>query len=128
MISTLSYLNLIFSVLYFLEYLQNSNPFVIGGLLAVVIFNWMALRNQEKNQFQWTFVQWITALLTVCFAVFTGYSAVVVLLGAIEYHYYPAAAILLVTAGLLFAITILFHLYLNLDKSIRKKSDQLFDN
>lgn len=128
MIRTLSYLNLIFAVLYFLEYLQNGNSFVISGLLATVIFNWLALRSLETEQFRWTVFQWLTALFTFSFALFTAYGAIVVLLDAMEYHYYPVATIGLIVCGLFFALSILFHLYLSLGKSIRKKSDQLFDN
>jgi len=128
MIRTLSYLNLIFAVLYFLQYLQNGNSFVISGLLAAVVFNWMALRSVENGQFKWTAFHWIIAVLTLCFAVLTGYSAVIILLDAIEYNYYPITSILLFGSGLLFSAVILFHLYLCLVKSIQKKSDQLFDN
>jgi len=128
MISKLSYLNLTFSVLYFLQYLQNSNSYVISGLLAVVLFNWMALRSQEKERFEWTVLHWFTALLSLSFAVFTGYTAVTVLIGSMEYRYYPFTSLMLIAAGILFTAAILFHLYLSLNKSIRKKSDQLFDN
>ena len=128
MIRTLSYLNLIFAVLYFLAYLQNSNSFVITGLLAVVVFGWMTLRSLEKEQFKWTVLQWIAGIMTFFFAVFTGYSALVVLLGAIEYNYYPVSAVVLISCGLLFALSVLLQLYLSLVKSILKKSDQLFDN
>ena len=119
---TLSYLNLIFAVLYFLEYLQNGNPFAIAGVLAVVIFNWMELRGLEREQLKWPVFQWVTAALTLCFALYTGYSAVILLLDAIEYHYYPLASILLISSGLGFTLAILLHLYLGLKKSIIKKT------
>ena len=128
MIRTLSYFNLLFAVLYFLGYLQNSGAFVISGLLAVIVFNWMALRSLENEQFQWTVFHWAAAILTLSFAAFTGYTATTLLLDVVEYRYYPAPAITLISCGFIFTLAILFHLYLTLAKSIRKKSDQLFDN
>jgi len=123
MLKSLSYLNLIISVSYFLAYLQNASRLVVLGLLAVVIFNWMMLVNLERERFQPSLVQWIFAAVTLFFAVFLGYGAIQQLLDAIGYYYYPGSMILLIAAGLFFTLTILFHLFLSWSRNSVKKDD-----
>ncbi|KIO76492.1 hypothetical protein TH53_14765 [Pedobacter lusitanus] len=123
MLGALSYLNLIFAVLYFLAYLLNGNRLVVLGLLIVIVFNWMALRNLEIRQRQWSAFQWLAALITILYAFYMGYGAVLLLLDAIRYQYYPAAAILLILSGLIFSFTIILQLFAGLYQKTNKKSD-----
>lgn len=123
MLRTLSYLNLIFSVAYFLGYLQNASRWVVLGLLSVVVFNWMVLVNAEREQFKWSVLQWAFAGLTLLFALFIGYSAVQLLLDAVEHAYYPGSNILLIAAGMLFTLVMLCHLFLSGAKTLVKKDE-----
>lgn len=128
MIRTLSYLNLIFAVIYFLAYLQNGSFEAITGILMVVVFNWMVLRGLEKDSPKWTAFQWVNAALSLLFAVYISYGATILLLDAISYQYYPMSSMLLSGSGILFALSIFFHVYLAFRNRITKKADQLFDN
>jgi hypothetical protein len=119
MLRTLSYLNLIFAVLYFLAYLLNGNRWVVFGLLIVIVFNWMVLRSMETEQAKWSLLQWVAGLVTLLYASYTGYSAVLLLTDAIEYHYYPAETILLISSGLLFSFFIVLQLLMSLYKKNR---------
>ena len=123
MIITLSYLNLLFAVIYFLAYLQNGNAFVISGLLAAVVFNWLSLRKTETGSLKWTVFDWLIGGITCCFAGYTTYSSVVLLTDAIGYNYYPASVTVLIGCGMVFGLTLIFQLYLALVKSIQKKSE-----
>lgn len=123
MLKTLSYLNLIFAVCYFLGYLQNSNALVISGLLASLVFNWLALRNLEREQFKRTLFVVFLALATLMFALYIGYSAVFLLTDAIAYQYYPLNTVLLIISGVFFAFSLLLHVFNSALKYSVKKDD-----
>ncbi|MET1053748.1 MAG: hypothetical protein ABWY16_00430 [Pedobacter sp.] len=111
MLRTLSYLNLIGTVCYFLAYLQNGNSIVITGLLGVIVYQWLSLRNQERGQSSWTVIQLIFAFLTLVFALYLGYGGFSLLLSLMEYQYYPLSSLTLVGYGLLLMFSLLFHLF-----------------
>ena len=116
MLRTLSYLNLVLAVVYFLGWLQNGSGWIIAGLLFTVVFNWLVLRNIEQASFGWSFPQWFTAVLTLLFAFFTGYSAILLSLSTIEYSNYQWDTLLLIFLGFLFSCTLLSHLFLSRPK------------
>ena len=116
MLRTLSYLNLVLAVIYFLGWLQNGNGWIIAGLLFTVVFNWLVLRNIEQSRSGWSFPQWFTAGFTLLFALFTGYSAILLSLSTIEYSNYQWDTLLLIFLGFLFSCTLLSHLFLSRPK------------
>jgi hypothetical protein len=128
MLRTLSYLNLIFSVIYFLVYLQNGGFGPVSALLGVVVFSWMVLRGLENGQEKWPLLQWVAALMSLVFAGLTGYGAIVLLLDAVEYQYYPLQVLLLIVSGFLFAAAVLVQLFAAYSNNYSKKSKQPFDN
>lgn len=123
MLKTLSYLNLALAVCYFLGYLQNSNALVVSGLLAGMVFNWLVLRDLERQQFKRGYFVYLLGLATLLFAAYIGYSAVLLLLDAIGYQYYPFNIILLISSGLFLALCLLLHLLNSAFKYSAKKDD-----
>lgn len=121
MLSLLSYFNLLLSVVYFFAYLQNGNSWAISGLLIVVVFNWLTLRGHEKQEFQWSVLQSLVAVPAILFAVYIGYSAVLLIIDAVAHLYYPWNTLLLIASGLIFAFTIFFQLVLSYLKHSGKK-------
>ncbi|WP_158796493.1 hypothetical protein [Pedobacter sp. L105] len=113
MLKNLSYLNLILSVVYFLSYLQNAGYWVVSGLLSVIVFNWLTLLSLDREQIKWFVFQWFFGAITLLFALYIGYSALQLLLDAVEHSYYPGATVGLVAAGILFTLLLLFHLFLS---------------
>ena len=116
MLRTLSYLNLILAVVYFLGWLQNGSGWIIAGLLFTVVFNWLVLRSMEQAISGWSFAQWFTAVFTLLFALFTGYSATLLSLSTIEYSNYQWNTLLLIFLGFLFSGTLLIQLFLSRPK------------
>lgn len=123
MLRTLSYLNLIGAVCYFLAYLQNGSSFVIGGLLAAVVFQWLVLRSEESGRHTWNIIYWLFAAFTLIFAFCLGYSALFLLLAAMEYQYYPPASLLLTGSGFLLMFGLLFHVILSWRENLVKKDE-----
>ena len=121
MLRTMSYVNLIFAVCYFLAYLQSGSSTVILGLLVVVVYSWLVLRKLEREEPGWGVVQWLLAACVLVFALYIVYSAVSTLLDAIDYQYFPASSLLLIGSGLLFSLGLFFHLYLSLGANNEKK-------
>jgi hypothetical protein len=128
MLKTLSYFNLIFSVIYFLVYLQNGGFGPVSALVGVVVFSWMVLRGLENEQKKWPLLQWVSAVMSFIFAGLTGYGAVVLLLDAMEYHYYPLQVLLLIVSGFLFTATVLVQLFRAYCNNYSKIIEQPFDN
>lgn len=123
MLMTLSYFNLLLSVVYFLSYLQNGGSLIIAGLILVIIFNWLTLRSLEKQQQGWSALRWFTAVLTLFFGAYIGYSAILVLKDSFAHDYYPAATIRLIVSGLIFSSSIFFQLILSFHKKTNKKTE-----
>ena len=122
MLRSLSYLNLIAAVLYFLVYLQNGSSWPVTGLLCVIVSNWMTLRSLERDHDKWSVLQWPLSFLSLLYALFLLYSAGNLTLGAINYQYFPLDSILLVISGLLFAVLIILQLFLSFREIVVKKS------
>ncbi len=123
MLKTFSYLNLIFAVSYFLGYLQNGGRLAILGLLTVVVYNWLVLLDTERRRLRLKVLRWILAFPTFLFALFIGYGDVVLLLDSIDHQYYPWGIIVLITFGLCFAISIIFHLFASIRENYVKKDE-----
>jgi hypothetical protein len=123
MLKISSYFNIIFAVLYFLMYLQNGSSWMISALLMVVVFNWIVLRDLEIERLKWTFFHWVLAGITLAFALYLSYSSILLLLDAVEYHYYVWNNVLLISSGLCFAAVILFQLLFSWSQFQIKKSD-----
>ena len=123
MLRTLSYLNLIGTVCYFLVYLQNGNPTIILGLLSTIVYQWLILRSQEQERGAWGIIEGFFAVLSLVFALYLGYSAVLLLISVIEYEYYSWNSMLLIGSGLLLMLALLFHLFLSWREKLVKKDE-----
>ncbi|SEA27165.1 hypothetical protein [Pedobacter hartonius] len=123
MLRTLSNFNLVCTVCYFLGYLQNGSRIVILGLLTAIVYNWLVLRNMERGQSRIHFLQWLLAALTLSFALYIGYSALFLLLAAIEYRYFPWKDITLIASSGITMLALIFHLFLSIRESLVKKDE-----
>jgi len=123
MLRTLSYFNLAGTVCYFLVYLQNGSRYVILGLLSAIVYQWLILRSQERGQGGLTMFQRLFAAITFIFALYLGYSALLLLFSAIEYQYYPWGTLLLTGSGFLLMLGLLFHLFLSWRANSLKKDE-----
>jgi len=121
MLRTLSYLNLVFAVVYFLAYLQDGNIIVVLGLLVVVVFNWLALLNLENEKPDWSMWQWFCGGITILYALYMGYGAISLFIDTIAHHYYPGVSVRLIISGLFFAFTIFLQLFKSWQEKIDKK-------
>lgn len=123
MLKAISFFNLIFAVVYFLVYLQNGNGWIVLGLLAVVVFNWIVIRSLETGQLNRTALYWVFVLPDVSFGLFTGYNHIHLLIDVIDSGYYPWNTVRLITSGLVFATTILLQVFLSWFEFKLKKTD-----
>jgi len=123
MLRTLSYFNLVCTVCYFLGYLQNGSRMVILGLLTAIVYNWLVLRNLERGQSRFHFLQWLLAASTLSFALYTGYGALFLLLAAFEYQYYPWKNMVLIASSGITMLALVFHLFLSIRESLVKKDE-----
>lgn len=122
MLKNLSYFNLVLAVCYFLLYLQNGSSFVIAGLLGVVVYNWIILRNMERSEKAWKLWQVIPLLLSLFFALYTGFSSFELLLDALDYHFFPAGTVWMIIMGSVFVMAIVSQIFLSW-KYINGKKD-----
>lgn len=121
MLKSLSYFNLIFTIIYFLQYLQNGSSVTVAGIISVVLFNWLILRGLERGALKWTVFEWLTGIPAFVFALFTGFSAIFLWSDAIEYDFYPFSSILLIFFGLLFSLGLIVHIFVSFAQKTSKK-------
>ncbi|MHA4893683.1 hypothetical protein ACXZ1K_02935 [Pedobacter sp. PWIIR3] len=110
MLKTLSYLNIAFAILYFLLYLLNSTSYAMAGILVVIVFNSLVLRNIEQQK-AFKLVHFIIGATNVFFAGFLILWVTHVVLSSLRYDYFGNSW-LYIMLSISFIICILLHFVL----------------
>lgn len=122
MLRSLSYINLILLVCYFLAYLQNGSAFTVFGLLGATVFSWLILRRLE-GQKPFRFAENLFAVITLGFCFWLTLGAVNQLLDAIDYQYFPFSLLSLISYSFLLAILLSLHVWQSSREYLLKKDE-----
>ena len=87
MLQKLSYFNLMFAIAYILIFFRENNLNFTMGILMIVIFNWLALRSNQINNYRWSIWHYVTGLWSMYYVAFLLYGAFNVFGLAIEYQF-----------------------------------------
>lgn len=123
MLKTLSYFNIFFAVIYFMEYLQNSSYWVISGLITVIIYNWLILLQLESGKPGIPGPGMPFGAAAFCYAVYTAFNALKLSFSAIEEDYLDRAMTILCMSALVAAGCIFGQLLISALNHYSKKSD-----
>ncbi len=108
MLKTLSYLNIAFAILYFLLYLLNSTAYAMAGIVVVIFFNTLVLRNIEQRK-TFKLVHFMIGATNVFFAAFLVLWVTHVILSSMRYNYFANTWLyILLTVPFIFCIGLHF--------------------
>lgn len=109
MLQKLSYFNLFLAILYMVVYLKSGNLTSTSGILAIVVFNWLALRSFELGNYQWKTWFYPFALWSLYYAGLLIYGLVNVIVPAIEYRFMSSDNQVYAALTALLVIGVLWH-------------------
>ena len=110
MLQKTSYFNLMFAIAYILIYFRENTLNFTMGILMVVIFNWLALRSYQINNYKWSLWHYITGMWTLYYIVFLLYGVVNVLSSAIQYQFASNDTITFIILSFVLSIVVLLQL------------------
>jgi hypothetical protein len=87
MLKILSYLNIALALTYFMAYLMNSYSFAILGVLLVIVYNGLVIRNVEK-EIRFTAVHYALGAVCLLFAGFLTLWIVNIVRSSIAHNYF----------------------------------------
>ncbi|WP_113651521.1 hypothetical protein [Pedobacter namyangjuensis] len=109
MLQRLSYFNLIFTIIYLLVYLKDGTVNSTLGILAIIIFNWLALRSFQLENYKWKIWHYLAGLWSLYYAGFVLYGAFNILLSSIEYEFISSDTRMLLILSFVFGIGVIVH-------------------
>ena len=109
MFQKLSYLNIIFSVIYVLVYLKNGLLNSTIGIFMVIVFNWLALRGNQLENFRWNIWHFITGLWSLCYVGYIMYGLINIFISAFEYEFVSDDTRTFLVLSSVFSIAVILH-------------------
>lgn len=83
----LSSLNIVLSIIYVLVYLKSGTLNSTAGIFMITVFNWLALRSFQLNDYRWKIWHYLIALWVVYFVGTLVYGAINILSSSIAYNF-----------------------------------------
>lgn len=87
MLKSLSYLNIVFAIIYFVCYLMNSYSWPILAMLLIIVYSGLVLRNLEK-EVRFTAVHYVPGTFCLIFAGFLTLWTVNIVRSSITHDYF----------------------------------------
>ncbi|RZK56919.1 MAG: hypothetical protein EOO87_04240 [Pedobacter sp.] len=119
MLQRLSYFNLIFTIIYLLVYLKDGTVNSTLGILAVIIFNWLALRSFQLENYKWKIWHYLAGLWSLYYAGFVLYGAFNILISSIEYEFISSDTRTFLVLSFVFSIAVIVQFVSYLAKNLR---------
>ncbi len=108
MLQKISYFNLMLSIAYILIFFRDNTVNFTMGILMIVIFNWLALRSYQINDYKWSFWHYLAGLWSIYYILFLLYGTVNVLISSIEYQFASNDTITFIVLSFMLSIFVLF--------------------
>ena len=110
MFQKLSYFNLIFAIIYVLVYLKDGTLNSTAGILMVIVFNWLALKSYQLENYKWKLWHYLTGLWSLYFIGTIIYGVFNIVAPAIEYNFVSNDTLTYLSIGIVFSISVLMHI------------------
>ncbi|NQX42036.1 hypothetical protein SAMN05421820_109308 [Pedobacter steynii] len=108
MFRILSYANILFAIAYLLMFLLNGSNVVIFGILVVVVFNVIVVKNIQEGWGKPGLIYYVLGLGCLGFAAFLSVGLIHIVRSSIAYHYFSNTLNYMVLTTL-FVLCIVIH-------------------
>ena len=119
MFQKLSYFNLIFAIIYVLVYLKDGTLNSTVGILMVIVFNWLALRSYQLENYKWKLWHYLTGFWSLYYAGFIFYGAANIFISSIEYDFISNDTKTFLALSLIFSLAVCIHFAIYLRKHFK---------
>lgn len=109
MLQTLSYFNIIFALVYVLVYLKDGTLNSTAGILMVIVFNWLALRSYQLDDYKWKVWHYLIGAWSLYYAGYIMYGLINILTAVFEYNYVSNDTISFLTLSGVFCLAVISH-------------------
>ena len=121
MFQKLSYFNLIFAIVYVLVYLKDGTLNSTAGILIVIVFNWLALKSYQLENYKWKLWHYLTGLWSLYYAGFVLYGAMNILISSFEYNFVSNDTKTFLSLSFVFSLAVGIHFVIFLWNSLKHK-------
>ncbi len=109
MLQKLSSLNIVLAILYVLIYLKSGTFNSTAGIFMIIVFNWLALRSYQLDDYKWKVLHYLTGLWTLYFIATLIYGAVNILGASIEFDFITNDTLTYLVVNFVFCAFIVTH-------------------
>jgi uncharacterized membrane protein YdcZ (DUF606 family) len=87
MLQKISYFNLIFAIIYVVVFFRDSSISFTMGIVMIVVFNWLALRSYQIDNYKWSLWHYIAGLWSLYYVGVLFYGTINVFQTVIDYQF-----------------------------------------
>lgn len=109
MLQKLSYFNLFLAIIYAVVYLKNGTFTSTSGILAIVVFSWLAMRSFQLDDYRWKIWHYPFALWSLYYAGLLAYGLYNVIVPAITYGFISNENIIYIVLTALLVVGVPWH-------------------
>lgn len=103
----LSTLNIFLAIIYVLVYLKSGTFNSTAGIFMIIVFNWLALRDFQLNNYRWRFWHYLIGAWVLYFIGRLLYGAANILDSSITYGFMTADTLTYLAVNILFCTLVL---------------------
>ncbi|RZL38677.1 MAG: hypothetical protein EOO96_02400 [Pedobacter sp.] len=122
MLQRLSYINLIFAIIYLLVFLRSGTLNSTVGIFVIIVLNWLCIRSYQLDNYKWSYFHYPIALWVLYYGVKLLYGWQNIFFTTVEYDFVSNDTLTYLILTFLFSVLTLTHLVLYFLKSVRKES------
>ncbi len=110
MLQRISYFNLMYAITYALIYFREFTLNFTMGILMIVIFNWLALRSNQIDNYKWSVWHYMICCWNLYYIGFLLYGTYNVLHTSIEYQFVSNDVVIFIVLSFALSCGVLFQI------------------
>lgn len=119
MLQKLSYFNLCMAIIYMVVYLKSGTLNSTMGIFAIVVFNWLALRSYQQDDYKWKVWHYIFAIWSIYYTGFMAYGLINVVVPAFTYDFVSNDTLTFITLTTILIVGLLWQAILYYFKNLK---------
>ncbi|SFH13724.1 hypothetical protein SAMN04489864_105295 [Pedobacter insulae] len=120
MLHKLSYLNLFLAIVYGLIYLKSGTFNSVSGILMIIIFNWLALRSYQLDNYKWKLWHYSIGLWILYYLSTLFYGFINILGAVFEFDFMSNDTASYLTISFTFCLLVITQLFMYMYKNYKQ--------
>lgn len=103
-----SYFNIIFALIYVMIYLKDGTLNSTAGIFMVIVFNWLALRSYQLDDYRWKIWHYLTGCWSFYYTGYIMYGVINIILSSLEYDFVSNDTLTFLSLSIIFCSVVIF--------------------